>query len=214
MLGLVPAYYDCLFIESAAGGRRVRVAGVSASITGAVSHVFRWECELGMDKTTGRPTREYSILSFCVFVAVFCIVWIVGVLNDQQYNFGEVHPTVITASGSPTLFWASIVFFAALFIAMIVVCLRGEMAYRGLLVEFESIKGCILKARQSGTVKISIGSDDGVEVTNTFHVYDGAKLVGTLEITKVAPDHATAKITDVQNGVRIKRGDQIKIAPD
>ena len=82
-----------------------------------------------MVRETTKPSREYP-WGLYVWSALFSVLWIVVVLRDQQYTLGEPNGRPIVASDDPLMYWGSIVFFAALFTAMVALCIRGELAYR------------------------------------------------------------------------------------
>ncbi len=67
----------------------------------------------------------------------------------------------------------------------------------------------ILKVNEPGTISlaISVGSDDGVKAGDVFAVYRGKKDLGKVKITKVTPGQSAAKITKLEEGQKLQRGD-------
>ncbi len=68
------------------------------------------------------------------------------------------------------------------------------------------IKGVIL-SRDGQTVDISIGSDDGLRPNHRLDILKGGKTVGEIEIVRVEPDRATARVIsgEAEKGGTVRR---------
>ena len=73
--------------------------------------------------------REYPWLLY-LFVGFFSVLWIVGVLHDQKFTWGAPDGVEIVPEKSPVFFWGSIVFFAMVLVAMVILLARGEADFR------------------------------------------------------------------------------------
>jgi len=74
-----------------------------------------------------------------------------------------------------------------------------------------AVQGVVLDVQEGGSVVISIGADDGLQVGNRLHVYrslgDHGIYVGQVEIVQAKPDTATCKTIGLQDTVR--KGDRV-----
>jgi peptidoglycan hydrolase CwlO-like protein len=61
----------------------------------------------------------------------------------------------------------------------------------------------------TGSIQVSLGSDDGLQVGHTLEVYRGAEYIGRAVVKSVMPDHAVAELVkDYSRGI-VQRGDKV-----
>ena len=61
----------------------------------------------------------------------------------------------------------------------------------------------------SGTIQVSLGSDDGLQVGHTLEVYRGDEYIGRAVVKTVMPDHAVAEIVKAYARGIVQRGDKV-----
>ena len=61
----------------------------------------------------------------------------------------------------------------------------------------------------SGTIQVSLGSDDGLQVGHTLEVYRGGEYIGRAVVKTVMPDHAVAEIVKAYARGIVQRGDKV-----
>ena len=71
-----------------------------------------------------------------------------------------------------------------------------------------NIEGQVL-AVASGTIEISLGSDDGLQVDHVLEVYRQGEYVGRAVVTSVRPDRAVARIVKEYASGIVQRGDRV-----
>ena len=71
-----------------------------------------------------------------------------------------------------------------------------------------NIEGQVL-AVASGTIEISLGSDDGLQVDHVLEVYRQGEYVGRAVVTSVRPDRAVARIVKEYARGIVQRGDRV-----
>ena len=71
-----------------------------------------------------------------------------------------------------------------------------------------NIEGQVL-AVASGTIEISLGSDDGLQVDHVLEVYRNDQYVGRAVVTSVRPDRAVARIVKEYARGIVQRGDRV-----
>ena len=71
-----------------------------------------------------------------------------------------------------------------------------------------NIEGQVL-AVASGTIEISLGSDDGLQVDHVLEVYRHGEYVGRAVVTSVRPDRAVARIVKEYARGIVQRGDRV-----
>lgn len=79
-----------------------------------------------------------------------------------------------------------------------------------------SVEGIIVQLNEPGTinVEISIGSDDGVNMGDTFVVMRDNDRLGQLKIFEVTPDRASAKISRLKDAKSLRKGDFVRSQHD
>ena len=71
-----------------------------------------------------------------------------------------------------------------------------------------NIEGQVL-AVASGTIEVSLGSDDGLQVDHVLEVYRQGEYVGRAVVTSVRPDRAVARIVKEYARGIVQRGDRV-----
>ena len=61
----------------------------------------------------------------------------------------------------------------------------------------------------AGTIQVSLGSDDGLQVGHTLEVYRGGEYIGRAVVKTVMPDHAVAEIVKAYARGIVQRGDKV-----
>jgi hypothetical protein len=61
----------------------------------------------------------------------------------------------------------------------------------------------------SGSIEVSLGSDDGLQVGHTLEVYRGGEYIGRAVVKTVMPDHAVAEIVKAYARGVVQRGDKV-----
>jgi hypothetical protein len=61
----------------------------------------------------------------------------------------------------------------------------------------------------SGSIEISLGSDDGLQVEHVLEVYRGGEYVGRAVVTSVRPDRAVARLIKEYARGTVQRGDRV-----
>ena len=61
----------------------------------------------------------------------------------------------------------------------------------------------------AGTIQVSLGSDDGLQVGHTLEVYRGGEYIGRAVVKTVLPDHAVAEIVKAYARGIVQRGDKV-----
>ena len=71
-----------------------------------------------------------------------------------------------------------------------------------------SLTGDVI-AVAAGSIEVSLGSDDGLQVGHTLEVYRGGEYIGRAVVKSVMPDHAVAELVkDFSRGI-VQRGDKV-----
>ena len=71
-----------------------------------------------------------------------------------------------------------------------------------------SLTGDVI-AVAAGSIQVSLGSDDGLQVGHTLEVYRGGEYIGRAVVKSVMPDHAVAELVkDFSRGI-VQRGDKV-----
>ncbi|MFM7207943.1 MAG: hypothetical protein ACKO4T_14875 [Planctomycetaceae bacterium] len=60
-----------------------------------------------------------------------------------------------------------------------------------------------------GSIQVSLGSDDGLQVGHTLEVYRGGEYIGRALVKTVTPDHAVAEIVKAYARGVVQRGDKV-----
>ena len=61
----------------------------------------------------------------------------------------------------------------------------------------------------AGSIQVSLGSDDGLQVGHTLEVYRGGEYIGRAVVKTVMPDHAVAEIVKAYARGVVQRGDKV-----
>jgi cell division protein FtsB len=61
----------------------------------------------------------------------------------------------------------------------------------------------------SGSIEVSLGSDDGLQVEHVLEVYRGGEYVGRAVVTSVRPDRAVARLVKEYARGTVQRGDRV-----
>jgi cell division protein FtsB len=61
----------------------------------------------------------------------------------------------------------------------------------------------------SGSIEVSLGSDDGLQVEHVLEVYRGGEYVGRAVVTSVRPDRAVARLIKEYARGTVQRGDRV-----
>lgn len=61
----------------------------------------------------------------------------------------------------------------------------------------------------AGSIQVSLGSDDGLQVGHTLEVYRGGEYIGRAVVKTVTPDHAVAEIVKAYARGIVQRGDKV-----
>ena len=61
----------------------------------------------------------------------------------------------------------------------------------------------------AGSIQVSLGSDDGLQVGHTLEVYRGGEYIGRAVVRTVMPDHAVAEIVKAYARGVVQRGDKV-----
>ena len=71
-----------------------------------------------------------------------------------------------------------------------------------------NVEGQVL-AVASGTIEVSLGSDDGLQIDHVLEVYLQGEYVGRAVVTSVRPDRAVARIVKEYARGIVQRGDRV-----
>lgn len=61
----------------------------------------------------------------------------------------------------------------------------------------------------AGSIEVSLGSDDGLQIGHTLEVYRGGEYIGRAVVKTVMPDHAVAEIVKAYARGVVQRGDKV-----
>ncbi|MEX0670455.1 MAG: hypothetical protein WD060_08380 [Pirellulales bacterium] len=61
----------------------------------------------------------------------------------------------------------------------------------------------------SGSIQVSLGSDDGLQVGHTLEVYRGGEYIGRAVVKSVMPDHSVAELVKAYARGIVQRGDKV-----
>ncbi|MEI6504831.1 MAG: hypothetical protein WCO90_02990 [Planctomycetota bacterium] len=60
-----------------------------------------------------------------------------------------------------------------------------------------------------GSIQVSLGSDDGLQVGHTLEVYRGGEYIGRAVVKSVMPDHSVAELVKAYARGIVQRGDKV-----
>ena len=61
----------------------------------------------------------------------------------------------------------------------------------------------------AGSIQVSLGSDDGLQVGHTLEVYRGGEYIGRAVVKSVMPDHSVAELVKAYARGIVQRGDKV-----